>query len=167
MNVGRMSSRASTAVAGLGDQDTPHPTEPSNSAQNHRRTYPNGVSKAAGHFHQAIHESVTHGLQKQHDLMEKLERLSPSQRSKPIAALQKRITEDIGQEDDDLDEALQELLWDEYTSASWNFPRSRDRAQRPSFPLPIVGLTREINFRRAFNFWKETWIFSRCRYMLL
>lgn len=65
----------------------------------------------------AIHESIKRRLQKQQDLLEELERLSPSQRSKRLAALQGRIVDDIEQEDDDLDEAAQELLVDEYTAA--------------------------------------------------
>jgi superfamily II DNA or RNA helicase len=64
----------------------------------------------------AIHESLKRRLQKQQDLLDELEGLSPAQRAKRLAALQSRLP-DAEQEEDDLDEEVRDQLTDEYTAA--------------------------------------------------
>jgi hypothetical protein len=64
----------------------------------------------------AIHESLKRRLQKQSELLEELESLSPSQRSKRLAILQGRLA-DAEQEEDDLDETDRDVLVDQFTAA--------------------------------------------------
>lgn len=64
----------------------------------------------------AIHESLKRRHQKQQDLLNELEGLSPSQRSRRLAALQGRLA-DAEQEEDDLDDADRDQLIDEFTVA--------------------------------------------------
>jgi len=64
----------------------------------------------------AIHESLKRRLKKQQDLLDELEGLSPAQRAKRLAALQKRLP-DAEQEEDDLDDEVRDRLVDEYTAA--------------------------------------------------
>lgn len=64
----------------------------------------------------AIHESLKRRLQKQQDLLEELEHLTPSQRARRLAVIQGRLP-DAEQDEDDLDEAARDLLTDEYTAA--------------------------------------------------
>jgi superfamily II DNA or RNA helicase len=64
----------------------------------------------------AIHESLKRRLQKQSELLEELEALSPSQRSRRLAMLQGRLA-DAEQEEDDLDEVDRDVLVDEFTAA--------------------------------------------------
>jgi superfamily II DNA or RNA helicase len=64
----------------------------------------------------AIHESLKRRLQKQQDLLEELEGMTPSQRARRLAALQGRLP-DAEQEEDDLDDAARDALVDEYTAA--------------------------------------------------
>lgn len=65
---------------------------------------------------QAIAESLRRRLEKQEDLLEELESLSPAQRAKRLAQIQGRIT-DVEQDEDDLDDADRDLLTDEFTTA--------------------------------------------------
>jgi SNF2 family DNA or RNA helicase len=65
---------------------------------------------------QAIAESIRRRLEKQEELLEELEALSPSQRAKRLAQIQGRIT-DAEQDEDDLDDAERDLLTDEFTTA--------------------------------------------------
>jgi len=64
----------------------------------------------------AIHESLKRRLKKQQNLLEELEKLTPSQRAKRLAAIRGRLT-DREQEEDDLDDAARDQLIDEYTAA--------------------------------------------------
>jgi len=64
----------------------------------------------------AIHESIKRRLKKQENLLEELERLTPAQRAKRLAALQGRLP-DAEQDEDDLDDAVRDQLADEYTAA--------------------------------------------------
>lgn len=64
----------------------------------------------------AIHESLKRRLQKQQNLLEELEGLTPAQRSKRLAALQGRLV-DSEQDEDDLDDSDRDQLIDEYTAA--------------------------------------------------
>lgn len=64
----------------------------------------------------AIHESLKRRLKKQEDLLEELQRLTPAQRAKRLAALQGQLP-DIEQDEDDLDDAVRDQLADEYTAA--------------------------------------------------
>lgn len=64
----------------------------------------------------AIHESLKRRLQKQQDLLDELEAMTPAQRSKRLAALQGRLV-DAEQDEDDLDDADRDQLIDEYTAA--------------------------------------------------
>ena len=63
----------------------------------------------------AIHESLRRRQKKLDDLLRELEGLSPSQRSRRLAQLQGRLTE---QDEDDLDEATRDELFDEATAAA-------------------------------------------------
>jgi hypothetical protein len=65
----------------------------------------------------AIHESLKRRLQKQQDLLDELEGLTPSQRIKRLAALQGRLA-DAEQEEDDLDDSERDHLIDEFTAAN-------------------------------------------------
>ncbi|HET6144285.1 MAG TPA: helicase-related protein [Candidatus Acidoferrales bacterium] len=65
---------------------------------------------------QAIAESIRRRLEKQENLLEELESLSPAQRAKRLAQLQGRLT-DVEQDEDDLDDAQRDLLSDEFTTA--------------------------------------------------
>ena len=64
----------------------------------------------------AIHESIKRRLQKQQNLLDELEGLSPAQRAKRLAGLQGRLP-DSEQEEDDLDDESRDQLVDEYTAA--------------------------------------------------
>ncbi len=64
----------------------------------------------------AIHESLKRRLQKQQELLERLESMTPAQRARWLASLQGRLP-DVEQDEDDLDEAARDLLVDEYTAA--------------------------------------------------
>jgi len=64
----------------------------------------------------AIHESIKRRLQKQQNLLDELEGLSPAQRAKRLTALQGRLA-DSEQEEDDLDDESRDQLVDEYTAA--------------------------------------------------
>src|SRR6266850_55471 len=64
----------------------------------------------------AIHESLKRRLQKQQELLERLESITPAQRARWLASLQGRLP-DVEQDEDDLDEAARDLLVDEYTAA--------------------------------------------------
>ena len=64
----------------------------------------------------AIHESLKRRLQKQQELLERLENMTPAQRARWLASLQGRLP-DVEQDEDDLDEAARDLLVDEYTVA--------------------------------------------------
>ncbi len=64
----------------------------------------------------AIHESLRRRLQKQQDLLEELEGLSPAQRARRLAAIQGRLP-DSEQDEDDLDDATRDQVIDEYTAA--------------------------------------------------
>ncbi len=64
----------------------------------------------------AIHESLRRRLQKQQDLLEELEGLSPTQRARRLAAVQGRLP-DAEQDEDDLDEAARDQVVDEYSAA--------------------------------------------------
>src|SRR5207244_2728640 len=64
----------------------------------------------------AIHESLKRRLQKQQNLLEELEGLTPAQRGKRLAALQGRLV-DAEQDEDDLDDRDRDQLIDEYTAA--------------------------------------------------
>jgi superfamily II DNA or RNA helicase len=65
----------------------------------------------------AIHESLKRRLQKQQDLLDELEGLTPTQRVKRLAALQGRLA-DAEQEEDDLDDGERDQLIDEFTAAN-------------------------------------------------
>src|SRR5215475_6687416 len=65
---------------------------------------------------QAIAESIRRRLEKQEELLEELESLSPAQRAKRLAAIQGRIS-DGEQDEDDLDDSQRDLLTDEFTTA--------------------------------------------------
>jgi SNF2 family DNA or RNA helicase len=64
----------------------------------------------------AIHESLKRRLQKQQELLERLENMTPAQRARWLASLQGRLP-DVEQDEDDLDEAARDLLVNEYTVA--------------------------------------------------
>src|SRR5262249_42396101 len=64
----------------------------------------------------AIHESLQRRLQKQQEIIETLESMTPPQRPRWLASLQGRLP-DVEQDEDDLDEAARDLLVDEYTAA--------------------------------------------------
>jgi len=64
----------------------------------------------------AIHESIKRRLKKQGDLLEELEGLTPAQRARRLAALQRRLP-DAEQDEDDLDDTVRDQLEDEYTAA--------------------------------------------------
>jgi superfamily II DNA or RNA helicase len=65
---------------------------------------------------QAIAESIRRRFEKQEELLEELESLSPAQRAKRLAAIQGRII-DGEQDEDDLDDSQRDLLTDEFTTA--------------------------------------------------
>src|SRR5437870_624729 len=65
---------------------------------------------------QAIAESIRRRLEKQEELLDELESLSPAQRAKRLAQIQGRLT-DTEQDEDDLDDAQRDLLTDEFTTA--------------------------------------------------
>src|SRR5208282_2614791 len=65
---------------------------------------------------QAIAESIRRRFEKQEELLDELESLSPSQRAKRLAQIQGRIT-DAEQDEDDLDDTERDLLTDEFTTA--------------------------------------------------
>jgi superfamily II DNA or RNA helicase len=64
----------------------------------------------------AIHESLRRRLQKQQELLEELEGLSPAQRARRLAAIQGRLP-DSEQDEDDLDDTARDQVIDEYTAA--------------------------------------------------
>ncbi len=64
----------------------------------------------------AIHESLKRRLEKQRNLLEELESLTPTQRARRLARTQGRLP-DAEQEEDDLDEAARDVVVDEYTAA--------------------------------------------------
>jgi superfamily II DNA or RNA helicase len=64
----------------------------------------------------AIFESLRRRLDKQQDLLDELEALSPSQRAKRLAQLAGRMA-DAEQDEDDLDDAERDRLTDEFTTA--------------------------------------------------
>ncbi|MBN2561537.1 MAG: DUF3883 domain-containing protein [Phycisphaerae bacterium] len=64
----------------------------------------------------AICESLRRRFEKQRDLLEELEALSPKQRAKRLAQRQGRLP-DNEQDEDDLDDAARDQLADEYTAA--------------------------------------------------
>jgi len=65
---------------------------------------------------QAIAESIRRRFEKQEELLDELESLSPAQRAKRLAQIQGRLT-DAEQDEDDLDDAERDLLTDEFTTA--------------------------------------------------
>src|SRR5438132_2044260 len=65
---------------------------------------------------QAIAESIRRRFEKQEELLDELESLSPAQRAKRLAQIQGRLV-DVEQDEDDLDDAERDLLTDEYTTA--------------------------------------------------
>jgi len=65
---------------------------------------------------QAIAESLRRRFEKQGELLDELEALSPAQRAKRLAAIQGRIA-DGEQDEDDLDDSERDLLTDEFTTA--------------------------------------------------
>jgi superfamily II DNA/RNA helicase len=65
---------------------------------------------------QAIAESIRRRFEKQEELLDELESLSPAQRAKRLAQIQGRLI-DVEQDEDDLDDAERDLLTDEYTTA--------------------------------------------------
>lgn len=65
---------------------------------------------------QAIAESIRRRFEKQEELLEELEALSPAQRAKRLAQIQGRLV-DVEQDEDDLDDAERDLLTDEFTTA--------------------------------------------------
>ena len=65
---------------------------------------------------QAIAESIRRRFEKQEELLEELESLSPAQRAKRLAQIQGRLA-DAEQDEDDLDDAERDLLTDEFTTA--------------------------------------------------
>jgi len=64
----------------------------------------------------AIHESLRRRLQKQQELLEELEGLSPTERARRLAAIQGKLP-DAEQDEDDLDDAARDQVVDEYTAA--------------------------------------------------
>jgi len=64
----------------------------------------------------AIHESLKRRLQKQQNLLDELEGMSPAQRSRRLAVLQGRLA-DAERDEDDLDDADRDQLIDEFTAA--------------------------------------------------
>jgi len=64
----------------------------------------------------AIHESLKRRLKKQQGLLEELESLPPTQRTKRLDALEGRLP-DAEQDEDDLDDETRDRLADEYTAA--------------------------------------------------
>lgn len=64
----------------------------------------------------AIHESLKRRLQKQQNLLDELEGMSPAQRSRRLALLQGRLA-DAERDEDDLDDADRDQLIDEFTAA--------------------------------------------------
>ena len=77
----------------------------------------------------AIYESIRRRLEKQQDLLQELEDLSPAQRARRLAQLQGRLT-DAEQDEDDLDDAERDQLVDEFTAAARTRPAPR-RDRRP------------------------------------
>jgi len=65
---------------------------------------------------QAIAESIRRRFEKQEELLDELEALSPAQRAKRLAQIQGRLV-DAEQDEDDLDDAERDLLTDEFTTA--------------------------------------------------
>lgn len=65
---------------------------------------------------QAIAESIRRRFEKQEELLDELESLSPAQRAKRLAQIQGRLV-DAEQDEDDLDDAERDLLTDEFTTA--------------------------------------------------
>jgi len=65
---------------------------------------------------QPIAESIRRRYEKQEELLEELESLSPAQRAKRIAQIQGRLI-DTEQDEDDLDDAERDALADEFTTA--------------------------------------------------
>jgi superfamily II DNA or RNA helicase len=65
---------------------------------------------------QAIAESIRRRFEKQEELLDELESLSPAQRAKRLAQIQGRLI-DAEQDEDDLDDAERDLLTDEFTTA--------------------------------------------------
>lgn len=53
----------------------------------------------------AIHESIRRRLEKQQNLLQELEALTPGQRARRLAQLQGLVVDDAEQDEDDLDEA--------------------------------------------------------------
>ena len=64
----------------------------------------------------AIFESIRRRLEKQQELLQEMESLTPAQRAKRLAQLQGRLT-DAEQDEDDLDEAERDHLSNEFTAA--------------------------------------------------
>lgn len=64
----------------------------------------------------AIHESLRRRLQKQQELLDWLEGLSPAERARRLAALQGKLA-DSEQDEDDLDDAARDQIVDEYSAA--------------------------------------------------
>ena len=64
----------------------------------------------------AIYESIRRRLERQEELLDELEQLSPTQRNRRLAQLQGRMT-DAEQDEDDLDDADRDRLTDQFTAA--------------------------------------------------
>jgi superfamily II DNA or RNA helicase len=64
----------------------------------------------------AIHESLKRRLQKQQDLLQEQELLTPAQRARKLSALDRRLN-DSEQDEDDLDDLDRDRLIDEFTAA--------------------------------------------------
>ncbi|MBI2951011.1 DUF3883 domain-containing protein, partial [bacterium] len=64
----------------------------------------------------AIYESIRRRLERQQDLLQELEDLSPAQRNRRLAQLQGRLT-DGEQDEDDLDDADRDRISDDFTAA--------------------------------------------------
>lgn len=64
----------------------------------------------------AIYESMKRRLEKQHNLLEELEDLSPAQRARRLAQIQGRLM-DSEIDEDDLDDEARDILVDEFTMA--------------------------------------------------
>ncbi len=64
----------------------------------------------------AIHESLKRRLSKQEEFIEQLEAMTPAQRAKRLAAIQGSFP-DAEQDDDDLDDATRDQLFDEFTAS--------------------------------------------------
>jgi superfamily II DNA or RNA helicase len=62
----------------------------------------------------AIHESLVRRLKKEQELLDELEGLTPAQQAKRLAQLQGRVV-DLEQDEDDLDDAARDDLFDETT----------------------------------------------------